>query len=111
MPPFRTIAIEPRRKSTLQPMHAIDEIWLGGFHRQVVVVSHNRVSVETPSMTLTRFVQNPLERLCSADRFKHLAAVIAAVDYMVTCPRILQSKSTCHRVHPIRSNPSIPASG
>src|SRR5213595_910545 len=66
-------------------------------------LQHDHETVEAPAMALTRLAQSRFERPRRTGGAKHVAAVIATVDHVVTRAGILHSKSTGHPMpfHPV----------
>jgi hypothetical protein len=95
----RTIAIEARGKRTLEPLHPLHKIRSDRFQRQVIVIAHDGVRVNSPIVPHARFRQCRFERLRRTYSLEHVMAVIAAVEDMIQRTGVLNSQFARHVIN------------
>ncbi len=83
--------IEAISKGALQPAHAFDQIRLGRFQRQVVVVRHENITMHQPSRPLTNLIEARFKSLLGSICYKNTGPIVASVDDMVQRTRINHS--------------------
>lgn len=74
---------EPRREGGLQPVHPVHQTGRRRFQRQVVVISHHDVGVDTPTEPSERFVQRAHKRVACAIGDRYVVLEIPAIDDVV----------------------------
>src|ERR1044071_9301611 len=88
--------IEPDGVGALQPSHAGDQIGVGGFQHQVVVIAHEAIRVNLPTGLLTSFGQR-LEEVVSIHVIQeNILTPIASTHHMVHRPRVLNAQLPWH---------------
>jgi len=95
MPALVAVAIEPRGKGALQPLHSRHQIRFRRPHRQVVVITHDHIRVYLPPASIHRLQQRLLEPLPSATLREKILPVIPTADHVID--RIFEFQTTFSR--------------
>src|SRR5688572_15335994 len=69
--------------STLQPLHALAEVRLGGFNCEMKMGAHDRIGVHLPRKAGDGLAQDTLERFGRPSSAEQRAAIVAAVNHVV----------------------------
>lgn len=51
--------VEPARAGVLQPLHACDQVWLGGFKEEMKMIVHQHPGMRSPPGALARRAKRP----------------------------------------------------
>jgi hypothetical protein len=68
----------------LQPFHALAEVRLGEFDREVEMIAHDDIRVNAPAEALRRLSQGSNKSFGGTLAVKQGAPVVAAIDHVVT---------------------------
>ena len=90
MPVFAPQPVEPIGKSRLQPLHACDEVALGGLDGQVVVIRHDDERVQPPPAAFARLKEAGPKRGSRRSRLENPATVVPAIDDVIQGPGELE---------------------
>src|SRR5688572_19311906 len=96
VPAFAAQPVETVGKCRLQPLHPGDQVSLGGFEREVVVVAHHDKSVEEPAGFFASLEQAGLECHSRLLGSEDVGAIVPAVEHVITRSGKLQSQFTRH---------------
>jgi len=93
---FAPESIEARCKGAFHPVHALGEICISRFDRQMEVIAHQNIGMDDPPESLGGFVQAFLESLPHAARHKNRMPIVPPVNYVVKGVGELQSQWASH---------------
>lgn len=90
-------AVEPLGIGAQQPLHAGDQVGVGGFDHQVKVIAHEAKAVHLPAGLLAALLQAAQELMAVLLIAKDGFLVVAPVHDVIDGPGILDAHLPCHR--------------
>ena len=95
---FLPEAIVASREHALKPLHAHAQVRFRRLQGQVVVISHNAVSMQDPAGPLTRLEKALLKRVFGSLVLEDPVAIVTPVHHVVERTSVFEAKRSWHRI-------------
>src|SRR3989442_3884488 len=89
--------VQSNRAGALQPRHSRNQIWVGSFHHQMVMVSHETEGMNLPVGFSASFGKGLQEIVAVHIAEENILALISSAHDMIHCTGKFQSHLAWHR--------------